>query len=215
MIADVSILIHIFLSLFSHYIVRSCCRPQLSTGKGEASLSSSSQSVRDVLRQRYSVTWHPRLLYLIVSDGYMATVMRVLGKPSAALLLKDLLKDTTRDLEKASGKLEKSQVKKSGLKLISVMLLLPPVEKPTFPNVPHFQGGVAAWLNSVSCLSFGRSLEEFKPNPTDSLLSTNTEGSSLPPFLQEQGTLNATRELLEKVQVSRRFKSISSFRLDF
>lgn len=60
-----------------------------------------------------------------------------------------------------------------------------------------------AWLNSVSCLSFGRSLEEFKPNPTDSGLSTNTEGSNLPPFLQEQGTLNATKELLEKVQVSR------------
>ncbi|XP_056875211.1 ciliogenesis and planar polarity effector 1 isoform X3 [Takifugu flavidus] len=145
-------------------------RPHLSPGKGEASLSSSSQSVRDVLRQRYSVTWHPRLLYLIVSDGYMATVMRVLGKPSAALLLKDLLKNTTQDLEKASGKLEKSQ------------------------------GGVTAWLNSVSCLSFGRSLEEFKPNPTDSVLSTNTEGSNLPPFLQEQGTLNATKELLEKVQ---------------
>lgn len=79
-------------------------------GKGEASLSSSSRSVRDVFRQRYSVTWHPRLLYLIVSDGYMATVIRVLGKPSAALLLKDLIKNTTEDLEKASGLLEKSQV---------------------------------------------------------------------------------------------------------
>lgn len=56
------------------------------------------------------MTWHPRLLYLIVSDGYMATVIRVLGKPSAALLLKDLLKNTTEDLEKASGILEKSQV---------------------------------------------------------------------------------------------------------
>lgn len=128
------IVIHIFLSLFSHYILRSCCRPQLSPGKGEASLSSSSQSVRDGLRQRYSVTWHPRLLYLIVSDGYMATVMRVLGKPSAALLLKDLLKNTTQDLEKASGKLEKSQVKNQDfVKMISVMQLLPPVEKN-----PHF-----------------------------------------------------------------------------
>uniref|UniRef100_A0A3B4XUB5 Uncharacterized protein n=1 Tax=Seriola lalandi dorsalis TaxID=1841481 RepID=A0A3B4XUB5_SERLL len=67
----------------------------------EASLSSSSLSVRDVLRQRYSVTWHPRLLYLIVSDGYMATVMRVLDRPSPALLLKTLLKDTSKDLEKS------------------------------------------------------------------------------------------------------------------
>uniref|UniRef100_A0A8C4H2B9 Protein JBTS17 n=1 Tax=Dicentrarchus labrax TaxID=13489 RepID=A0A8C4H2B9_DICLA len=85
-------------------------RPPMTAGKGEASLSSSSLSVRDVLRQRYSVTWHPRLLYLIVSDGYMATVMRVLDRPSAALMLKTLLKDTSKDLEKASRILDKSQV---------------------------------------------------------------------------------------------------------
>lgn len=66
--------------------------------------------MRDVLRQRYSVTWHPRLMYLIVSDGYMATVMRVLDKSSPALLLKTLLKDVNKDLEKASRALDKSQV---------------------------------------------------------------------------------------------------------
>ena len=82
----------------------------MSAGKGEASLSSSSLSVRDVLRQRFSVTWHPRLLYLIVSDGYMATVMRALDRPSPALMLKTLLKDTSKDLEKASRILDKSQV---------------------------------------------------------------------------------------------------------
>lgn len=82
----------------------------MAAGKGEASLSSSSLSVRDVLRQRYSVTWHPRLLYLIVSDGYMATVMRVLGRPTPAVLLKTLLKDTIKDMEKASRILDKSQV---------------------------------------------------------------------------------------------------------
>lgn len=78
-------------------------------------MSSSSLSVRDVLRQRYSVTWHPRLLYLIVSDGYMATVMRVLDRPSPALTLKTLLKDTSTDLEKASRLLDKSQVVDQGL----------------------------------------------------------------------------------------------------
>ena len=82
----------------------------MSAGKGEASLSSSSMSVRDVLRQRYSVTWHPRLFYLIVSDGYMATVLKVLDRPSPALLLKTLLRDTSKDLEKASRILDKSQV---------------------------------------------------------------------------------------------------------
>ena len=84
--------------------------PPVSAGKGEASLSSSSMSARDILRQRYSVTWHPRLLYLIVSDGYMATVMRVLDRPSPASLLKTLLKETSKDLEKTSCKVEKSQV---------------------------------------------------------------------------------------------------------
>lgn len=82
----------------------------MSAGREDASLSSSSLSVRDVLRQRYSVTWHPRLLYLIVSDGYMATVMRALDKPTPALLLQTLLNDTSKDLEKASRILEKSQV---------------------------------------------------------------------------------------------------------
>lgn len=96
----------------------------MSAGKAELSLSSSSLSVRDVLRQRYSVTWHPRLLYLIVSDGYMATVLRVLGKPSSALLLKALLKDTTQDLEKTSRKLDKSKVINQGLLYVGSLILL-------------------------------------------------------------------------------------------
>lgn len=60
-----------------------------------------------------------------------------------------------------------------------------------------------AWLDSVSCLSFGRSLEEFKPKNPDSVISATTEGSSLPLFLHDEGTLNAPKELLEKVKVSR------------
>uniref|UniRef100_A0A3B5A294 Ciliogenesis and planar polarity effector 1 n=1 Tax=Stegastes partitus TaxID=144197 RepID=A0A3B5A294_9TELE len=90
-----------------------------------ASLSSSSMSVRDVLRQRYSVTWHPRLMYFIVSDGYMATVMRVQDRScSPALLLKTLLKDTSKDLEKASRILDKSQVIKQGLLEVGAELFL-------------------------------------------------------------------------------------------
>lgn len=82
----------------------------MSARKGEASLSSSSMSVRDILRQRYSVTWHPRLFYLIVSDGYMATVMRLPDRPSPALILKTLLKDIRKDLEATSCKLDRSKV---------------------------------------------------------------------------------------------------------
>ncbi|XP_034403492.1 ciliogenesis and planar polarity effector 1 [Cyclopterus lumpus] len=145
-------------------------RAPVSAGKGEASRSSSSLSVQDVLRQRYSVTWHPRLLYLIVSDGYMATVMRVLDKPSAALILKTLLKDTSTDLEKASRILDKSQI--------------------------H----VRAWLESLSCLNLDISLFTRGPNTAESVISAATDGSSLPLFLQDQGTLGGTKELLEKVQ---------------
>ncbi|KAM6975927.1 LOW QUALITY PROTEIN: ciliogenesis and planar polarity effector 1 [Tautogolabrus adspersus] len=151
-------------------------RPPVSAGNKDASLSSSSLSVRDVLRQRYSVTWHPRLLYLIVSDGYMATVMRVLDKPSPALLLKTLLKDTSKDLEKASRVLDKSQI--------------------------H----VRAWLETVSCLNLDSKSEVFNPsfthgpNTAESVVSAATEGSTLPLFLQDQGTLGGTKELFEKMQ---------------
>ncbi|XP_059214508.1 ciliogenesis and planar polarity effector 1 [Centropristis striata] len=141
-------------------------RAPMSAGKAEPSLSSSSLSLRDVLRQRYSVTWHPRLLYFIVSDGYMATVMRVLDRPSPALLLKTLLNDTSKDLEKASRILDKSQI--------------------------H----VRAWLESISCLN----LDSCGPNTADSVITPTTDGSTLPLFLQDQGTLGGTRELLEKVQ---------------
>ncbi|XP_041666961.1 ciliogenesis and planar polarity effector 1 isoform X2 [Cheilinus undulatus] len=150
-------------------------RPPVSAGNREASLSSSSLSVRDVLRQRYSVTWHPRLLYLIVSDGYMATVMRVLDKPSPALLLKTLLNDTCKDLEKASRVLDKSQI--------------------------H----VRAWLESVSSLNLKGNSEEFNPDLThgpkaDSVITAAVDGSTLPLFLQDQGTFGGTKELLEKMQ---------------
>lgn len=40
----------------------------------------------------------------------MATVLRVLDQPSPALLLKTLLQDATKDLQKASENVEKSQV---------------------------------------------------------------------------------------------------------
>ncbi|XP_074546537.1 ciliogenesis and planar polarity effector 1 isoform X2 [Halichoeres trimaculatus] len=151
-------------------------RPPVTVGNKEASLSSSSLSVRDVLRQRYSVTWHPRLLYLIVSDGYMATVLRVFDKPTPALMLKTLLKDTSRDLEKAIQVLDKSQV--------------------------H----VREWLESVSCLNFDINSELFSfsfthgPNTADSTNQTATDGSPLPLFLQDQGTLGGTNELLQKMQ---------------
>ncbi|CAG5867458.1 unnamed protein product [Menidia menidia] len=149
-------------------------RPQMSGWKGEASLSSSSMSARDILRQRYSVTWHPRLLYLIVSDGYMATVLRVLDRPSPDLLLKTLLQDTRKALVKITRKLDKTQV--------------------------HMK----TWLESVSCSNQDSNLEDFNTtvrfglNYTDSIISAGTDGSKLPVFLQDQW--GGTKELLESMQ---------------
>ncbi|KAM9841669.1 LOW QUALITY PROTEIN: ciliogenesis and planar polarity effector 1 [Aulostomus maculatus] len=151
-------------------------RPPVSAGNAEASLSSSSMSVQDVMRQRYSVTWHPRLLYLIVSDGYMATVLRVLGRPSAALLLKTLLKNTSKDIEKAYQFLNKSQT--------------------------H----VRTCLESVSPLNLYGNFEDIKstvtcgPNTTGSIMSAATGESTLPIFLQDQGTFGGTKELLDRMQ---------------
>ncbi|KAF6733239.1 uncharacterized protein FQA47_000825 [Oryzias melastigma] len=151
-------------------------RPPVSVGKGEASLSSSSMSVRDLLRQRYSVTWHPRLFYLIVSDGYMATVMRVSDRPSPALVLKALLKDICKDLEATTCKLDQSKV--------------------------H----VKAWLDSVCSWNLDSSFEELKatltqrPNMTDSIISEATTGSRLPLFLQNQPGSGGTMELLASMQ---------------
>ncbi|KAM9306622.1 LOW QUALITY PROTEIN: ciliogenesis and planar polarity effector 1 [Pholidichthys leucotaenia] len=153
-------------------------RPPASAGNPDASLSSSSVSARDVLRQRFSVTWHPRLFYLIVSDGYMATVMRLPEKPSPALLLNTLLMDTSKDLQKVGRTLERSQ-----------------------PQLP-----VKTWLESVSCLNPDGGLDWFKPaavrgpNVSKSVVSAAADGSALPPFLQEQRTLGGTSELMENLQ---------------
>ncbi|XP_076876883.1 ciliogenesis and planar polarity effector 1 isoform X2 [Brachyhypopomus gauderio] len=73
-------------------------RPPVAPDDGR---SGSSASLRDTLRQRYSVTWHPRLPCLIVSDGYMATVLKVPDRPSAVALLSNLLLDTAQGLERA------------------------------------------------------------------------------------------------------------------
>ncbi|KAJ8408630.1 hypothetical protein AAFF_G00252650 [Aldrovandia affinis] len=66
----------------------------------DVSPTSSCASRRDVLRQRYSVTWHPRLPYLIVSDGYMATVLRVPIHPSPTALVSTLLTESVEGLER-------------------------------------------------------------------------------------------------------------------
>ncbi|KAJ8346971.1 hypothetical protein SKAU_G00283720 [Synaphobranchus kaupii] len=75
----------------------------------DVSPTSSCASSRDVLRQRYSVTWHPRLPYLIMSDGYMASVLRVPLQRSPAALVSSLLLHCAEGLERARKALPHSQ----------------------------------------------------------------------------------------------------------
>ncbi|XP_010188967.1 PREDICTED: uncharacterized protein C5orf42 homolog, partial [Mesitornis unicolor] len=66
----------------------------------DSSLSlDSSASERDLMRQRFSVASHSRLPYLIVSDGYMITVLRFHKNLSASGFIRSLLLDSTQQLE--------------------------------------------------------------------------------------------------------------------
>ncbi|XP_058880878.1 ciliogenesis and planar polarity effector 1 isoform X2 [Acipenser ruthenus] len=72
---------------------------------------SSCASVNDLMRQRFSVTSHTRLPYLIVSDGYMVTVLRVSSNSSPSAFINSILVDTTQRLEKARHTLLAAQPK--------------------------------------------------------------------------------------------------------
>lgn len=58
---------------------------------------------------------HSRLPYLVASDGYMVTTLRFLDGLSPSVLLRSLLLDATRRLEKAYRGLVLSEVACSGL----------------------------------------------------------------------------------------------------
>uniref|UniRef100_A0A8C3E2N6 Ciliosis and planar polarity effector complex subunit 1 n=1 Tax=Corvus moneduloides TaxID=1196302 RepID=A0A8C3E2N6_CORMO len=59
----------------------------------------SSDSECDLMRQRFSVASHPRLPYLIVSDGYMITLLRFPNNFSPSGFIRSLLLDSTQQLE--------------------------------------------------------------------------------------------------------------------
>ncbi len=90
----------------------------------DGGVSSSSVSLRDPMRQRYSVTWHPRQPLLIVSDGYMLTVLRTSERPSAAAVMSAALLDAVQGLEHTRRLLASSQVSGGGIKQCWGKLLL-------------------------------------------------------------------------------------------
>ncbi|XP_064295540.1 ciliogenesis and planar polarity effector 1 isoform X2 [Phalacrocorax carbo] len=83
----------------------------------------SSASERDLMRQRFSVASHPRLPYLIVSDGYMITVLRFPNSLSPSGFIKSLLLDSTQRLENIRRNLLISKSKGRPLCLQSLLSL--------------------------------------------------------------------------------------------
>eukprot|EP00061_Rhincodon_typus_P016778 g45167.t1 len=63
----------------------------------------------DPINQWFSVAAHPRLPYLIVSDGYMFTLMRFAANYSASSVLKTVLLEVTQDLNDVRHSLMSSE----------------------------------------------------------------------------------------------------------
>lgn len=104
----------------------------------------SSASESDLMRQRFSVASHSRLPYLIVSDGFMITVLRFHNNVSPVGFLRSLLLDSTQRLENIRRNVMNSQSKGRHLCLRSLLSLKDSLLKHTqnhtsfFFNVPKF-----------------------------------------------------------------------------
>ncbi|XP_065517863.1 ciliogenesis and planar polarity effector 1 isoform X2 [Lathamus discolor] len=83
----------------------------------------SSASESDLMRQRFSVASHSRLPYLIVSDGYMITVLRFPNNLSPSGFIRTLLLDSTQRLESILWNLLNSKSKGRPLCLRSLLSL--------------------------------------------------------------------------------------------
>uniref|UniRef100_A0A8C9UC26 Ciliosis and planar polarity effector complex subunit 1 n=1 Tax=Serinus canaria TaxID=9135 RepID=A0A8C9UC26_SERCA len=107
----------------------SCCRDS------SQSLGSS-DSERDLLRQRFSVTSHPRLPYLIVSDGYMITLFPNNFSPSG--FMRSLLLVSTQQLENIRQNLLNFKYLRSLLSLKASLLKQVQNQSSIFSTIPRF-----------------------------------------------------------------------------
>ncbi|XP_065511536.1 ciliogenesis and planar polarity effector 1 isoform X5 [Caloenas nicobarica] len=83
----------------------------------------SSASENDLMRQRFSVASHSRLPYLIVSDGYMITVLKFPNNLSPSGFIRTLLLDSTQRLENIRRNLLNSESKGRPLGVRSLLSL--------------------------------------------------------------------------------------------
>ncbi|XP_021235237.1 protein JBTS17 isoform X2 [Numida meleagris] len=104
----------------------------------------SSASESDLMRQRFSVASHSRLPYLIVSDGFMITVLRFHNNVSPVGFLRSLLLDSAQRLENIRRNLVNSKHKGRHLCIQSLLSLKDSLLKHSqnhtsvFFNVPKF-----------------------------------------------------------------------------
>ncbi|KAM4707179.1 ciliogenesis and planar polarity effector 1 [Discoglossus pictus] len=107
----------------------------------------SAVSDADILRQRYSVACHPRLPYLIVSDGYMVTALRFAKNFSSCGFMKSLLLDSAQRLENVRQRLQLVKPTGHAIKLRSLSSLKAGLLKDkvnpysTMSTVPSFLQG--------------------------------------------------------------------------
>ncbi|XP_073199884.1 ciliogenesis and planar polarity effector 1 isoform X8 [Lepidochelys kempii] len=111
-----------FLALRWHENSFKFIRPQQSVQDSSHSLGSSA-SESDLMRQRFSVTSHSRLPYLIVSDGYMVTVLRFSDNLLPSGVMRSLLLDSAQRLEKIHQSLMTPKLKGKRLQLRSLSSL--------------------------------------------------------------------------------------------
>ncbi|XP_058267346.1 ciliogenesis and planar polarity effector 1 isoform X3 [Hemibagrus wyckioides] len=123
-------------------------RPPVPSQPPDDALSSSSMSLGDPMRQRYSVTWHPRLPCLIVSDGYMVTVLNMSRRPTPSSLMSHFLMETTQALDRVRKTIHselphvKSRLKSmTTLKFTASLLALKERETPQSTLPLLFRGG--------------------------------------------------------------------------
>uniref|UniRef100_F7FWK2 Ciliosis and planar polarity effector complex subunit 1 n=1 Tax=Monodelphis domestica TaxID=13616 RepID=F7FWK2_MONDO len=94
-------------------------RPQQFVPQDSSCSLDSTASDNDLMRQRFSVKTHSRLPYLIVSDGYMVTVLRFFDNLSPSVLMKSYLLESSQRLEKIHQGLT-CQSKRKNLRLRSL-----------------------------------------------------------------------------------------------
>ncbi|XP_063475629.1 ciliogenesis and planar polarity effector 1 isoform X6 [Symphalangus syndactylus] len=95
-------------------------RPQQFTFQDSNNSVDSSASDSDPMRQRFSIKAHSRLPYLVISDGYMVTTLRLLDSLSPSVHVRSLLLDSTQRLEKIYQSVILSKPKGKGLNLRSL-----------------------------------------------------------------------------------------------